>query len=203
MYKILQRTSLKTVELDYSGEYRCINVDSILVTRIRNLLNSIYHGEVRSGLYGHTRKNENNELNVVSFFRGFRPDFDYGNYDGRNCEEVISRYFHNYFEIGEKGKAYRENVLDDGIPTYFSDTPDSEEIDELLQLINLILKKNNFGKIKTEKIRSLIEKDTLGTYMYLLNLAHNIGGRWENKCRSPFVSASYGSKGFATALRPS
>ncbi|MDB1689313.1 hypothetical protein [Enterococcus casseliflavus] len=47
----------------------------------------------------------------------------------------------------------------------------------------------------------MIEKDTLGTYMYLLNLAHNIGGRWKNKCRSPFVSASYGSKGFATALR--
>ncbi|NKD39333.1 hypothetical protein HED42_14390 [Enterococcus casseliflavus] len=114
---------------------------------------------------------------------------------------MISRYFHNYFEVGEKGKAYRENVLDDGIPTYFYDTPDSEEIDELLQLINSILKKNNFGKIKPEKIRSLIEKDTLGTYMYLLNLAHNIGGRWENKCRSPFVSASYGSKGFATALR--
>lgn len=196
MFKILQRTSLKTIELDYSGEYRCINVDSILVTRIRNLLNSIYHGGVRSGIYGYARKNENHELNVVSFFRGFRPDFNHGNY-----EEVISRYFHNYFEVGEKGKAYRENVLDDGIPTYFYDTTDSEEIDELLQLINSILKKNNFGKIKPEKIRSLIEKDTLGTYMYLLNLAHNIGGRWENKCRSPFVSASYGSKGFETALR--
>lgn len=67
MYKILQRTSLKTIELDYSGEYRCINVDSILVTRIRNLLNSIYHGGVRSGIYGYARKNENHELNVVLF----------------------------------------------------------------------------------------------------------------------------------------
>ncbi|EPA0804752.1 hypothetical protein ACQZUA_002361 [Enterococcus hirae] len=74
------------------------------------------------------------------------------------------------------------------------------DINELLELINSILRRNSFGSIEIETISPYIKDDFMGIYMFLLNLVYNIGGRWDNKCRSPFVSAAYGRDGYKKAL---
>lgn len=94
----------------------------------------------------------------------------------------------------------RENVLSEGIEPYFNREPCMDDINELLELINSILRKNGFGSIEIETISPYIKEDIVGIYMFLLNLVHNIGGRWDNKCRSPFVSAAYGRDGYKKAL---
>lgn len=96
--------------------------------------------------------------------------------------------------------AYREDILNEGIRPYFGYEPIKTDIIELLKFVNLNLERHGFKKIEIKVLLAHLGDDLTASYMFLLNLAHNIGGRWENKSRSPFVSASYGRKGFKTAL---
>lgn len=199
MIGLLQQTSLKTITLDLDGENKIENVDSILVSRIRSFLNSMYSSQLRHSFSLDRRNYDNNFLNVISFFRGFSPNFNC-NRDGTVNERCKVDYFQNFFIVGEKGKAYRENVLHDGIDPYFDNNPEVNDVAKLLKLVNLRLKRNDFGNIDMSKLLRSVNNDPISAYMFLLNLAHNIGERWENKCRSPFVSAAYGKMGFKNAL---
>ncbi|MBO0409971.1 hypothetical protein JZO81_02830 [Enterococcus hulanensis] len=199
MLWFLRQASLKTVELDFEGEYKITNVDSRVVSRIHSVFNNIHLGKQRSGYFGSSRDLYKDELDTISFFRGFTPDINF-NDNKREYERDKADYFQKFFIVGEKGKAYRENVLSEGIEPYFNREPCMDDINELLELINSILRRNSFGSIEIETISPYVKEDIMGIYMFLLNLVHNIGGRWDNKCRSPFVSAAYGRDGYKKAL---
>ncbi|WP_430603068.1 hypothetical protein IGJ02_000392 [Enterococcus sp. DIV0724b] len=199
MIRLLQQTSLKTITLDLNGENKIENIDSILVSRIRIFLNNMYNSQLKHSFSIDRRNYDNNFLDVISFFRGFSPNFNCNHNEIVNEKSKVD-YFQDFFIVGEKGKAYRENVLLDGSDPYFDNNPEMNDVEELLKLVNLRLKRNNFGNIEMSRLLRSVNNNTISAYMFLLNLAHNIGERWGNKCRSPFVSAAYGNMGFKNAL---
>ncbi|EOH94233.1 hypothetical protein [Enterococcus pallens] len=200
MIRLLQQTSLKTV-VGIDEVYRIENIDSILVPRIKNFLISMHNNTVRPYFSASKRYHECEKIDVISFFRGFIPNFEGDLFDEEQYRILIAEYSKNFFVVGEKGNAYRENVNVDGIDPYYRNNPTANDIKEILELVNSILNRNGFGYIDLDKILRYANDDITGTYMFLLNLAHNIGGQWENKCRSPFVSAAYGNRGFKKAFQ--
>lgn len=200
MDKLLLQTSLKVVTMGFDDEFRIENVDSILVTRIRRFLNRINNQKAIKKCYSDDSKQENDKNAVISFYRGFSPIFNYDDNSARLFELEKADYFENFFVVGEKGPAYRENVLYEGIDPYFNTKPSIDDLSELLLLVNSRLEREVFGSIEMSKLLSSVNNDLVRGYMFLLNLSHNIGRTWENKERSPFVSAAYGKDGFEKAL---
>ncbi|MFC4772282.1 hypothetical protein [Enterococcus hermanniensis] len=198
MDKLLLQTSLKVVTMGFDDEFRIENVDSILVTRIRRFLNRIHNQKAIKINYSDDGKQENT---VISFFRGFSPSFDYEDTGDGNFERAKADYFQKLFVVGEKGPAYRENITYEGIGPYFKNNPNIKDLNELLLFVNTRLERNNFGSIEMSELLSSIKNDLVCGYMFLLNLCHNIGGAWEDKARSPFVSGAYGEDGFKKALQ--
>ncbi len=189
-----QNTSLKVVTSEDGYMCRIDNVDSTLVSKLNFILNSFYSGQIN---YFSVRDKQYICPETISFFRGFRPF-------SQNGIEITERekadYFQKFFVVGEKGRAYREDILDEGIRPYFGCETIETDIIELLKFVNLNLERHGFKKIEMKVLIAHLGDDLTASYMFLLNLVHNIGRRWENKSRSPLVSASYGHKGFKTAL---
>lgn len=180
------KTSLKTVIQDTNrNSFKIENIDSTLVKDSLRLLTDIYL---------------NSTSKIIPFFRGFSPEYDT---DTQTDLEMNTAYFfYMFFIVGEKGKAYREKVLHDGI-TYFHHTNEYDidnDINVSLDFINAHLKRNNFGNIDKNELLVQFNEDKLTAYMFILNISHNIGGRWSDKSRSPFVSAAYGIEGLDKAL---
>ncbi|EIA6407790.1 hypothetical protein K7P53_002843, partial [Enterococcus faecalis] len=92
MFELLRQASLKTVELDFKGEYRITNVDSRVVSRIHSVFNNIHLGKQRYGYFGSSRDLYKDELDTISFFRGFTPDINF-NDNNREYERDKADYF--------------------------------------------------------------------------------------------------------------
>lgn len=177
----IKESSFVTVTKDKRTKIN--NIDSLLVQPILNFLISF------------SIKAE--EFNAISFFRGFKPNFKLR----KQLEISPARFFELFFVVGEKGNAYREDVGIKGIKPYFDRPATIEDVKALLNKVNSILKMKDFGSICVEDLLEAVDEDVQNAYIFLLNLAHNIGGRWEDKVRSPFVSAAHGENGFDTALK--
>lgn len=200
MDKLLLQTSLKVVTKDFNGEFRIENVDAILVTRIRRFLNRVHNQKAIKLCYSNDSKQENDKNTVISFFRGFNPNFNDRETNDSFFEMRRTEYFEKLFVVGEKGLAYRENIVYEGIDPYFKNNPNIDDLAKLLLLVNRRLEREAFGSIEMSKLLSSVNDNLVCGYMFLLNLCHNIGGAWEDKARSPFVSAAYGKDGFKKAL---
>lgn len=203
MSDLFQQVSLKTIKPTNNDEYEICNTKTELDSEIRCLLDIIYSGNRNLSGNKNTKYLDSHKSDIICFFRGFAPD------KGKlNTESCKARYFQDFFIVGEKGKGYLKNEGQDGHirhPQYFVGEIRQQDVYSLLKFVNRAIKtkKSNDKELKPierEKIKPDIEKKTTQTYMFLLNFAHNIGGIWPDKCRSPLVSASYGNRGYDIAL---
>ncbi|MEG0525086.1 MAG: hypothetical protein RR532_06845 [Erysipelothrix sp.] len=188
MNGIFQKTALKTIFCDEFGNRKIENLESTLVNKVSRILSTFYYDG----------KNCDCPLeNKTKILRGFRPSIIEDEYV--DDIDIISSYFDKFFIVGEKGNAYRKDITTNSGLFYFNSQCLSEEIEELIVLVNKILSKNKYGSIDYKKLENLLGNET-DIYMFLINLAHNIGNKWKNKSESPFVSATHGRQSFDTAL---
>lgn len=200
MSKIFRKTSLKTITFSISGGARLENVESILISKLNIILNNLYYN--RRKYYNKSEdKNEENE-SVERVLRGFKLDCFEDEFESVHYGECdkIAEFFKRFFVVGAKGNAYRDNITRDDNIAYFTNREYKTEIHRLLDLINSVLEKNDFGKIDYDKLRDVIGEESK-MYEFLLILAHNVGNKWENKSKSPFLSTTYGRDAFKTALK--
>lgn len=198
MSRLFRQITLKTVKKANKGEYEISSVKAELDTAIRCLLDNIYFGNQKPSNNNVIKQSDNHidNQNTICFFRGFTP-YENESGDGR----ANAYYFHDLFIVGEKGKGFLERTGQDGQIRYYETGLCSDDALELLVTVNSKMKEKGFNPIEKRKIKPRITNDAKKAYMFLLNIAHNIGGAWSDKGRSPLVSASYGKRGYKTALK--
>jgi len=167
-----------------------VNIETKYAGKVKRLIKAL-------GGYNYKYLPDISELTHL-IFRGFQID----------CrEEELPEYFSNLFIVGEKGRFYRKQLFFDGAETdtnnFYTAEITTTDLDEVMDEVNATL-------AKTPKKMYRLNKDDLSLLqrkgysnqevnIFLLNWLHNIGGKWENKKHSPFVSTSYGKNGFKTA----
>lgn len=176
---------------------RIENIDSLLVDVILRFLEKFEYLSPINYQDVRLEERSTTALDFISIFRGFKPNFPLQDQLERNP----ASYFEKFFVVGEKGRAYREDVTVNRIKPYFDGPVEIEDVERLLCMVNHVLEKKDFGYIFFKELMVATKCDVQDAYMFLLNLSHNIGGRWDDKKRSPFVSAAYGGDGFDIALK--
>lgn len=188
MRKEIDRSQLVTITDDVNGDPQIVNISSLQVGRVKTFLRSISRemGYQESYYDRHIKT----DLNIIPYFRGFELN--------RHDPEV---FLEKFFIVGQKGNIFLENVFESGIPNYFSEEITDKEVDELVVGVNNILRKKKRSLIDQVKFTEMTHTFSLRMkYMILLNFLHNIGGAWQNKKRSPFISASHGNNAYENAL---
>lgn len=191
MREIIKSSQLVTVENVHLHGSKIVNIDSLSVERVKRFLRIISASMGYEEAPSH--KEISKELGIIPYFRGF-PLENLGTPD-------VANFFEKFFVVGEKGAGYREDVLESGISQYFKQDVTEEDLILLTEEINKILLSRRLNIIKIEALLSCRDDQLSveGMYTILLNFLHNVGGRWKDKKRSPFVSAAQGYEAFSKA----
>lgn len=187
----IESSQLVTIENVLHHESKIVNIDSFTEERVRNFLSIISASMGYENAPSH--KEISKELGIIPYFRGFSLE----NLDAPD----LADFFEKFFVVGEKGMSYRENVLESGISSYYGKEITKEDIAHLTEKINEILPRLRRDTIEIESLLNYRADNLSDEEMYtlLLNFLHNIGGRWGDKKRSPFVSAAHGNTAFDKA----
>ncbi len=188
MREIIKSSQLVTVEDVRLHGSKIVNIDSLSVERVRRFLRIISASMGYEGAPSDIETSK--ELGIIPYLRGF--SFEYTN---------VAEFFEKFFVVGEKGQSYRENVYSGGIPNYYGQEVTQEDVICLAEETNEILKKSGKNTIEIVDLLKYRDDNLSDETMYtlLLNFLHNIGGRWKDKKRSPFVSAAHGNAAFVKA----